>query len=113
MSRRYVSLDCMDGVHDACAADGGCSHCHCHRTRPTTAQLATGSDLSGLIAQAEAAQPLAITVADLDTLREVIQSTRALLPLVDRDESWVEPARAHTSVAVPLVAAIRRRGEER
>lgn len=29
-TRKYVSLDCRDGQHDACDADGGCTGCGCH-----------------------------------------------------------------------------------
>jgi hypothetical protein len=116
MTRPRASLDCLDGLHTACHAGGGCEGCPCHRPtikRPTFGQIATASDLLALVSQAEAACPRAVSIADLDTLHDVITSTRALVALVDSSESWIEPARSHMVASGPLVAAIRRRGDER
>ncbi|MBZ4486269.1 hypothetical protein [Microbacterium sp. cx-55] len=111
-----ASPDCRIGLHTACHAAGGCQECACHRPsrkRPTHAQLTTASDLMALVRQAEAECPRAVSIADLDTLHEVITSSRALVALVDDNESWIEPARSHMVTTGPLVAAIRRRGEQR
>lgn len=82
-------------------------------SRPTTAQVAVVSDLHAISTDAESATGIAINLADLDQLHEIITSTRALIPLVDRDEQWIEPALAHVALCAALIAAVKRRGEER
>ena len=81
--------------------------------RPTFAQVSTVESLEKLVTEADQACAVAISIADLDTLHEVITSTRALVALVMDRESWVTPALAHLTASSIAVAGVRRRGEQR